>query len=131
MSNANMGLKRQCLSCGGKFYDLAKDPILCPKCGATFEPVLLARSPPRRAGRVFSTNSGPFEARAETAVETGAEKEAEETDENENETEENAALLDEDADRRAKIPPAVNPGRRNRFAACSAQNKAEALLRAI
>lgn len=33
-----LGLKRTCLSCAAKFYDLEKDPILCPKCGKTFEP---------------------------------------------------------------------------------------------
>ncbi len=93
-SNANMGLKRQCLSCAAKFYDLAKNPILCPKCGTTFEPVLFARSPPRRVGRMFSATPGPFETQAEAAVEPAAEKESEESEADENETEENAALLD-------------------------------------
>jgi uncharacterized protein (TIGR02300 family) len=32
-----LGTKRQCQSCGTKFYDLAKDPILCPKCHAVFQ----------------------------------------------------------------------------------------------
>ena len=69
-----MGLKRQCLSCAAKFYDLAKNPILCPKCGTTFEPVLFARSPPRRVGRMFSATPGPFETQAEAAVEPAAER---------------------------------------------------------
>ena len=33
---AARGTKRQCLSCGSKFYDLNRDPIICPICGATF-----------------------------------------------------------------------------------------------
>jgi len=31
------GQKRTCTSCGGRFYDLARTPIICPKCGATVE----------------------------------------------------------------------------------------------
>ena len=26
-------MKRSCVSCGAKFYDLAKQPAVCPKCG--------------------------------------------------------------------------------------------------
>lgn len=33
---ANRGLKRICASCGIKFYDMEKQPIKCPSCGATF-----------------------------------------------------------------------------------------------
>lgn len=33
---ANRGLKRICASCGIKFYDMDKQPIKCPSCGATF-----------------------------------------------------------------------------------------------
>ncbi len=32
------GLKRQCLSCGAKFYDMQRDPIICPACEAPFDP---------------------------------------------------------------------------------------------
>ncbi|MBX3513539.1 MAG: FYDLN acid domain-containing protein [Xanthobacteraceae bacterium] len=28
------GTKRRCLSCGAKFYDLDKRPVVCPKCDA-------------------------------------------------------------------------------------------------
>lgn len=31
-----LGLKRTCLSCGAKFYDLEKSPIVCPKCNKKF-----------------------------------------------------------------------------------------------
>lgn len=31
------GVKRTCHSCGAKFYDLKRDPIVCPKCGTTFD----------------------------------------------------------------------------------------------
>ena len=30
---SSRGKKRICASCKAKFYDLNKDPIICPKCG--------------------------------------------------------------------------------------------------
>ena len=38
VTKPNWGLKRTCQACGSRFYDLAKDPIICPKCGAEFDP---------------------------------------------------------------------------------------------
>ncbi len=37
MAKPELGLKRQCMSCGAKFYDLMKDPAICPKCGTVFQ----------------------------------------------------------------------------------------------
>jgi uncharacterized protein (TIGR02300 family) len=28
-----LGIKRSCLNCAAHFYDLGRDPIICPKCG--------------------------------------------------------------------------------------------------
>ena len=36
MVKAELGSKRTCPSCGAKFYDLLKSPIVCPKCGVSF-----------------------------------------------------------------------------------------------
>ena len=36
MAKPELGTKRVCQTCATKFYDLHRDPILCPKCGATF-----------------------------------------------------------------------------------------------
>jgi len=47
MSKPEWGVKRTCLSCGARFYDLQRNPIICPKCGAEFEPAQLSK--PRRA----------------------------------------------------------------------------------
>ncbi len=38
------GLKRVCQSCSAKFYDMQRNPIVCPKCGATFDPDALLKS---------------------------------------------------------------------------------------
>lgn len=44
MAKPELGLKRQCMSCGAKFYDLNKDPATCPKCGTVFQVTALARA---------------------------------------------------------------------------------------
>ncbi len=36
MVKAELGTKRTCPSCATRFYDLMRDPILCPKCGVSF-----------------------------------------------------------------------------------------------
>lgn len=32
MAKPDLGTKRICVACGAKFYDLAKQPAVCPKC---------------------------------------------------------------------------------------------------
>ena len=49
LAKPELGNKRQCQNCGAKFFDLNKDPILCPKCGATFQPPALSRAAARAA----------------------------------------------------------------------------------
>ena len=44
MAKPELGLKRQCMTCGAKFYDLHRDPIVCPKCGTTFQAAALPRA---------------------------------------------------------------------------------------
>jgi len=43
VAKPELGTKRLCASCGAKFYDLNKDPIHCPKCGAVYEVVVATR----------------------------------------------------------------------------------------
>ena len=49
MAKPELGTKRLCGSCGAKFYDLSKDPIICPKCETVFHPVVSTRSRPETA----------------------------------------------------------------------------------
>jgi uncharacterized protein (TIGR02300 family) len=37
VAKSELGLKRLCPSCGAKYYDLNRTPILCPKCGSLFD----------------------------------------------------------------------------------------------
>ena len=38
MAKPEWGKKRICSSCNTKYYDLNKSPIICPSCGAGFNP---------------------------------------------------------------------------------------------
>lgn len=49
MAKPELGMKRQCQHCGAKFFDLNRDPIVCPKCGTTFQVTALSRAAPRAA----------------------------------------------------------------------------------
>jgi uncharacterized protein (TIGR02300 family) len=47
MAKPELGTKRVCVSCGARFYDLTKQPAVCPKC-STEQPAEQPRM--RRAG---------------------------------------------------------------------------------
>ena len=38
MAKPEWGIKRVCSSCNTKYYDFNKSPIICPSCGAEFDP---------------------------------------------------------------------------------------------
>ena len=38
MAKPEWGKKRICSSCNTRYYDLNKSPIICPSCGAEFDP---------------------------------------------------------------------------------------------
>jgi uncharacterized protein (TIGR02300 family) len=63
VAKPELGSKRQCQSCGAKFFDLNKDPILCPKCGTVFQVAAVTRG---------SSRAAPIDDDAETEV-AGAE----------------------------------------------------------
>lgn len=43
MVKPELGTKRDCPSCGTKFYDLNKNPVACPKCSHEFVPDLAVK----------------------------------------------------------------------------------------
>ncbi len=54
MAKPEWGTKRICPSCGTRYYDLLRDPVICPKCATPFDPeafLRVAPRPPRAAGR--------------------------------------------------------------------------------
>jgi uncharacterized protein (TIGR02300 family) len=61
MLSPDLGKKRRCTACEAAFYDLNRDPITCPKCGAPHQPVTRLKSdgrePPK--GRSFKRKPPP------------------------------------------------------------------------
>jgi len=49
VAKPELGIKRLCANCGAKFYDLNKDPIVCPKCSTVFVVAPSARPRPDAA----------------------------------------------------------------------------------
>ncbi|MEA2840197.1 MAG: hypothetical protein QOF41_1527 [Methylobacteriaceae bacterium] len=52
MPKPELGTKRQCQNCGAKFFDLAKDPIVCPKCATVYQVAALPARSSARAAKV-------------------------------------------------------------------------------
>jgi uncharacterized protein (TIGR02300 family) len=52
VTKPDWGTKRTCQSCAAHFYDLRKDPIVCPKCGATYDPEAILKSRRRAPEKV-------------------------------------------------------------------------------
>lgn len=78
MAKAEWGMKRMCHTCGARFYDLRRDPIICPHCGAVFDPERqpkpkrpgpLLKEEPAVAGRLAGDDAAADEDMAE--VESG------------------------------------------------------------
>ena len=63
MAKPELGTKRLCAHCSAKFYDLGKDPIVCPKCGQVYEvaPVITRGRPEPAAVVAARTPPAPVE----------------------------------------------------------------------
>ncbi len=92
MAKAEWGLKRTCLSCSAKFYDMARSPILCPKCGATFDPEVQLKA---RRAKVPPPKAAPVEEEVDA---TEAEPAAEGKEEEEEAVMEDTSELGQDSD---------------------------------
>lgn len=122
MAKPEWGIKRTCLSCGARFYDLRKTPIECPSCHATFDPESFVKT---RRGRPTAAD---VEAKARKAAPAAAAVESEELPEiegedieeiGEEEEEEEAVLEDasdlgEDDDDMAEVIENVEGGEEER-----------------
>jgi uncharacterized protein (TIGR02300 family) len=94
MAKPELGLKRVCVSCGTKFYDLTKNPAVCPKCG-TEQPAEQPR--PRRTGGNVVEDKRPKKAAVAEDVDADVEVEAAD-DEAEEGVLEDTSDLEDDAD---------------------------------
>jgi uncharacterized protein (TIGR02300 family) len=73
------GIRRICQSCSAPFYDLRRDPIVCPKCEAVFDPESVLKS--RRKGPPSdAADKKKKAAQAEPATDPGAGEEKKKED---------------------------------------------------
>ncbi len=124
MAKAEWGMKRLCPNCGTRYYDMRRDPIVCPHCGSPFDPEALLKTRRTRAAAApvvepvadeeIEPDLGaeevpePAEADAVLPADPDAEAEtedddAEEADEEEEEVLEDASELGEDEDDMAEV----------------------------
>lgn len=94
MAKPEWGLKRTCLGCGTRFYDMQRDPIVCPSCEAEFDPLALVR--PRRARAAAAASQAKAKAAAAALPEAEAEEEV--VEEGAIEIDDAAIELDDDDD---------------------------------
>jgi uncharacterized protein (TIGR02300 family) len=110
------GTKRICPSCGARYYDLMRDPVVCPKCSTPFDPEALLRARRSRPVAPVEKEIEPVSAEdidpdlATEEVETVEEEEEDEEavplaadDEEEEELIEDASELGEDEDDMAEV----------------------------
>ena len=93
MGKIERGIKRICQECGALYYDLEKDPIICPKCGAEFDPETILKS--RRTRPLVPDNKENQKSEEEEADNSGDIDEVE------------TAIEDDDEDDVADILPVV------------------------
>src|SRR5689334_2476214 len=91
MVKPEWGVKRICHSCGSPFYDLKRNPIVCPKCGTEYDPEAVLKSRRARAPVVEEKEVEAAPAEDEAEAEPAETEEAEEAEETEEEEEEVAA----------------------------------------
>ena len=73
LAKSALGTKRICTGCAAKFYDLGKDPIVCPTCDTVY---VIAPPAPVRGGRHGATPRSVYDPKAQTANAMGTLKEA-------------------------------------------------------
>ena len=94
MAKPELGTKRICVACAARFYDLAKSPAVCPKCGVE-QPIEQPR--PRRAGGNVAEDKRPKKPAPAPGVED-VDIEVEDVEDVEEDVMEDTSDLEDDAD---------------------------------
>ena len=115
MAKPEWGTKRICPSCGTRYYDLMREPVVCPKCSTPFDPEAFLKSRRARPAPPVEKELEPvgadeldteLETEEAEAVEEEEEEEAvalEEAEEEDEELLEDASELGEDEDDMAEV----------------------------
>lgn len=59
MAKPEWGVKRLCPSCGTRYYDMRKEPPVCPTCATPYDPEALLKSRRARPAPVDDTKKAP------------------------------------------------------------------------
>ena len=113
MQRPELGTKRTCQHCGARFYDLGRDPIVCPKCSHEHTAEMFNRMKRARPAAEAAARSAPKrEVEDEAAVGEGGEIdiELEEAEEEEEAEFEDAAELGEDEEDMAQVIENLDEG---------------------
>jgi uncharacterized protein (TIGR02300 family) len=106
------GSKRICPSCGTRYYDLMREPVICPKCSTPFDPEAFlksrrARPAPPVEKEIEPVGADEVDSDLETEEADVAEEEEavplEEAEEEDEELLEDASELGEDEDDMAEV----------------------------
>ncbi len=90
MAKPELGLKRQCLSCGAKFYDMKRNPIVCPACEVVFDPEASVKL---KRGR-----SAPPDDKAKKVAEPAAESESDDIEDTLDDDDTDESVLEDTSD---------------------------------
>jgi uncharacterized protein (TIGR02300 family) len=118
MVKPEWGMKRICPNCGTRYYDMQREPVMCPKCGAAYDPETTLKTRRSKAPvapevpiepiadeeidtDIAAEGAEPEEEAEEIAIEGAEEAEGEE--EEEEEVIEDASELGEDEDDMAEV----------------------------
>lgn len=104
MAKPELGIKRICLSCGAKFYDLLSNPIVCPACSETFDPEAATKL--KRGRGAPANDDAKKKAKEAEAAESSDDDDDDDVDDDDDDTMlEDTSDLDEDD----AVPPVVKP----------------------
>jgi uncharacterized protein (TIGR02300 family) len=114
LAKPEWGTKRICPSCGARYYDLLRDPVVCPKCSTPFDPEAFLKARRSRPAapvekELEPVGAGDIDADVETEEADRVEEEEEgvpleeEAEEEDEELIEDASELGEDEDDMAEV----------------------------
>jgi uncharacterized protein (TIGR02300 family) len=75
------GTKRLCLNCAARFYDMNREPIVCPACSTVLDPVVQSRPRRSRAAPKLAAVAAVADPEEVVVVEPDEEVEAEDDEE--------------------------------------------------
>jgi len=106
VAKSELGTKRLCAGCSAKFYDLGKDPAVCPTCETVYVEPKIAQS---RGGRSGFNPKTVYDPHNQASLTMGALKEADapavaEDDEAKEEADDVLETEDDEAEATGGVP---------------------------